>query len=139
MRLAVAMVLGLFAACATAPMAPPAADVAAKTFPIPPAGISRLYVARPGVAGPSVLLQVTVDGISHGSLSTQSYMVVDVPPGKHIVTTHESAREQNLPIEAENGRIYYFVQAGRKGLHAVPDAEGQDAVRRSKLVAGAVP
>lgn len=95
-RVALALVaLSTVAACATTPLATATEDAAAKGFPPPPAGEAALYVVREGVYQGAPLTTVSLGSRQIGVLAIDTYMRVDVPPGRYdvrAVSTWESAR-----------------------------------------------
>jgi len=81
--LATAFSLG---ACATVPMAGPAADFEGKRFDPPPPGQSTLYLYRSSVVGSEVVFSLSDNQQPIGSLANRTWIRADVVPGRHIIT-----------------------------------------------------
>lgn len=81
--LATAFALG---ACATVPMAGPAADSEGKRFDPPPPGQSALYLYRSSVVGSEVVFSLSDNQQPIGSLANRTWIRADVVPGRHIIT-----------------------------------------------------
>lgn len=81
--LAAALSLG---ACATVPMAVPAADVEGKRFDPPPPGLSALYLYRSSILGSEVVFALSDNQQPIGSLANGTWLRADVVPGRHVIT-----------------------------------------------------
>jgi hypothetical protein len=144
-RLALASVLALayVSGCASVPKAAPELDVAAKSF-TPSEGKARIYVVRPKTTvGAAVTLQVSVDGRELGSTSRGTYLMTEVDPGEHIVSSKTLENSDEEKVTTEAGRSYFFVIKPRMGLlvarvrlEPVSEAEGRAEVGKAQRAAG---
>ena len=116
-------------ACTTVPYSTPQEHAAAKTFATKP-GVANLYLYRDNrLAGVAVGWDVTLDGRMLGLLTAQSYMLREVPPGKHVLFRTQSIH----PLELTPGRNY-FVRVGARSFEQVPDSEGRRIIPKLKRV-----
>lgn len=123
--------------CASTPMAPPTADAEAKTF-VPEAGKASLYVLRGHGPGTGRLFAVVVDGRMAGWLAPDTYHMLSVAPGKHVlavvaVATAESAEEEEVNALAGQNCFYFAsLRASFRGdrvhLRFLSDAEGRKKI-----------
>lgn len=134
-------IAALFAAgCATVPMADPAADKAAKAFAVTP-GKSRIYVYRNENFGGAVTMNVFLDDRNMGQTVAKSYLVADVEPGNHKITS-TAENQDTLEITTVADRLYYVWQEVKMGfmyarnkLQLVDEKTGQAGVLESQLAA----
>ena len=80
--LAASLLLG---ACATGPLAGPAADSDGKRFDPPPPGQSALYLYRGSVLGSEVVFSLADNQQPIGTLANKTWIRVDVAPGHHVI------------------------------------------------------
>lgn len=76
----------LLGACATVPMAGPAADMEGKRFDPPPPGQSTLYLYRGSILGSEAVFSLADNQQPIGSLANKTWIRVDIVPGRHVVT-----------------------------------------------------
>ncbi|KAF0097988.1 MAG: hypothetical protein FD144_4637 [Rhodospirillaceae bacterium] len=76
----------LLSACATVPLAGPAADMEGKRFDPPPTGQSSLYLYRSSVLGSEVAFSLADNQQPIGSLANKTWIRVEVAPGRHVIT-----------------------------------------------------
>jgi hypothetical protein len=124
--------------CASAPVAPSVADTEAKTF-VPEAGKANLYILRGHGPGTEHLFAVVLDDRTAGWLAPDTYQMLSVAPGKHVVAvvtelTGDTAEEVEVNAVAGQNRFYLAslrATFGEDRAHLKPlsDAEG-----RKKLV-----
>ncbi len=88
LRRAILVVAGLATAgCVSVPTAPPELQAVALTFK-PSPGMARIYVYRPGGAfGGASKLSVAIDSQIVGRTAAGTYMMVEVRPGPHRVSS----------------------------------------------------
>lgn len=125
---------------ATAPMTSASLDAEAKTFS-PEPGKANIYVNRDGrFAGSAVTLQPTLDGRITGLLAPNTFLVLSVSPGLHVLSAIAEVRQVDmLRIKSEAESNYFFnayVESGwsQGFLRITPmsEEEGRNAVAKSK-------
>ena len=133
-----------FVGCATIPLAEPELDAASKQFSVP-TGTANLYVVRNGgyMSGGMVLFRVLVDGKDEGSLADQTFLVVSVGPGRHLLAALSSESQESVSIDAEEGHNYFVgIKArigwasGRVSVSRLSEDEGKAAVISARLSRG---
>ena len=69
---------------------------------------ARIYILRPpALAGAALLGEVKIDGTEVGSITVNSYLFVDRPPGRYKI--HAAiANVMEHEVEVQAGRTYYF-------------------------------
>ncbi len=133
------LVLGAIG-CASVPKTSAALDAEAKKF-VPEPGKGSIYVRRGGGVGAAVLMPVLLDGRIVGNLAPDTFLLLIVPPGGHVVGTSlayaEAAGQQKINIEAGNN--YFFkvsirmgMWAGKAHLEQLTEEEGREKVLKSK-------
>lgn len=75
----------LLSACASVPLAGPAADSDGKRFDAPPPGQSALYLYRSSVIGSEAVFSLTENQQPIGTLANRTWIRVDVVPGRHVI------------------------------------------------------
>lgn len=125
--------------CTSVPMASKAQDTTAKTFAVKPDKAS-IYVYRNESLGAAVKMSVALDGKIVADTSAHSFMVLNVPPGKHMLVSM-TENDSPLEIDAQAGRNYFVWQEAKMGffgarsaLHLVDDATGKKGVAECKLI-----
>jgi hypothetical protein len=94
--------------CAHAPaVEAPAAIETGEVRPAP--GQSALVVYRTVGGKSGASLSVLVDGAPVGELAREKFAVIDLAPGKHVVSAHSAYGETGLLVETEVG-VVHFVQ-----------------------------
>lgn len=138
MRAAAAVAL-IACGCASVPMAPRAADAAAKKFePVP--GKANLYVIRPNQFTLSaVLFNVTIDGQLLGRTKVGTYLHAQLAPAQYAIAT-QSETKSVVTLVAQPGKNYFYMQevgfgvvSGRSVLLALSEASGRAAVLEAEL------
>ena len=76
----------------------------------PAEGQSAVVVYR-SVTGAAGTMSVTllVDGVAVGDLSRETYGVIDLSPGRHVITARSGTGESKLIVTADAGAVH-FVQ-----------------------------
>jgi hypothetical protein len=130
MRLAVALLAVLVAACTSTPQASPERDAQAKEFLTHP-GAATIYVYRSPfnhLADDSVLY---MDGRLIGRTLPGAYFRIDAVPGRHVLHgTGVDLGEYN--IDARPGQVYFVsveVTGGHSRYELVPTPVAQERVR----------
>ena len=127
-----ALALALLPGCATVPLAPEMPDRLVTSAPAPER--ASIIVVRPGWLGTAVLLPVTLDGLSVGSLAPKTYFHLEVPPGPHVLAVTDGSHVERVHVPAVAGQQYFYRVTVMPGA-LVPEgaASGQRAVARSRL------
>jgi len=140
MRTLALLLLALATACSAA-SAPPELAVTALTF-TPDSGKARIYVFRPDrLFGSTAYLPVAVDRLVVGKTSAGTFVMLDIEPGRHRVSSPTLENESATVIEAVADSIYFFkvwpkmgVFAAHSGIERMTDAAGATAVRGARMV-----
>ncbi|WP_198414533.1 DUF2846 domain-containing protein [Chromobacterium phragmitis] len=137
--IAAALVAGL-SACASTPMATQEADASAKEFKVS-ANASRVYIYRNENMGAAVKMPVLIDNKPAGSTVAKSYIMTDLPAGKHTIVG-QAENDSSLTLDTVAGKIYYVWQEVKMGVlyarnkvQEVDEKTGQDGVKESSLIA----
>lgn len=144
LKWALTLALMALTGCATAKMATPESDAAAKRFVVPE-GKANLYVARSGGSyAPTTSFNVVVDGKVIGAISPGTFLLVAIDPGTHAVAATSIEGSSRASFEAVAGKNYFFeVTASGSGPMASPgvglvllEEMGKLMVRQAKRVQG---
>ncbi|WP_223300225.1 DUF2846 domain-containing protein [Methyloversatilis sp. RAC08] len=140
--LVLTLVLG---ACASVPMGDATRDTTLKTFAPPRAEKAGIYIYRNESMGAAVKMDLQVDGKHIGQTASKTYFFVEVPPGKHTVTSIAENTDV-LSIDTVAGKLYYVWQEVKMGvlyartrLHMATEEDGRKGVLESKLANGVQP
>ncbi len=143
--LAVVVITLALGACASVPMGDATRDTALKTFSPPRAEKAGIYIYRNENMGAAVKMDLQVDGKHIGQTAAKTYFFVEVPAGKHTVTSI-SENTDTLSIDAVAGKLYYVWQEVKMGvlyartrLHLATEEDGRKGVLESKLANGVQP
>jgi len=135
-----ALGLVLLTGCASVPMESPEKDQALKTFAAPPQNQAGLYIFRDSSLGGSLKKTVKIDGQTIGETAPHTYFYRLITPGHHVLATESEFGENTLDLDAKAGQNYYVRQSIKLGvfvggakLTLVPESEGKEGVRDSKL------
>ncbi|MCA1826919.1 MAG: DUF2846 domain-containing protein [Myxococcales bacterium] len=138
LRTLVLNALALTCACASVPMAPPDADLAAKKFE-PPAGHANLYVYRNETFGSAIRLSVLLDEMQLGSTAAKTYLYAPISPGKHRLVS-KAENDSSLELDVEPGKNYFLWQEVKMGvwsarslLQQVDDQRGKEGVLECQM------
>ncbi len=120
------------------PMGSAEADLRAKTAAVRP-GKVQIFVYRHESLGFAVPITVKLDGYSGGRTIAQSYVMWEVEPGVHRITSHAEDASV-LTLDTEPGKAYYIWQEVRIGfwkprstLHQVDEQTGRKFLAACKL------
>lgn len=126
-------------ACASVTLAQGAQDAAGKQFAPPPEGQTALYIYREGVFGAAILLPVSVGQRAVGALASDTWFLVDVPPGSYDVRCTGGENTDTRTVQLAPGETRYVEAAVRAGFFAsrcavfeVAPETGQKAIRAGK-------
>jgi hypothetical protein len=143
--LVVSVLLVLSGCAASILKADKASQLQAKSF-IPKAGMSNIYVYRPsGFMASALNYHVTVDKQLVGDIESGSFSLIEVPPGKHTVSTtvitiigSSSVPDAAVELDTEAGHNYYLWQDVDDGainkLHQVNEATGKRDVANCSMI-----
>lgn len=122
----------LGAGCATVPLAPATPDRLVTSAPSPET--AAIVVARPGIIGTAVLVEVILDGVVVGNLAVKTYLHLDVTPGVHTLTVNWGAHVERVQIALTPGQqAFYRVTSLPATITALDAQDGAKAVKRSRL------
>ena len=129
----------LASGCASVPMASPEMDNAAKTYATKP-GMANIYVYRNEQMGAAIKMPVVLDGRMVGDTGAKTYLLLQVPPGRHTLIS-KTENDSTLALDVAAGRNYFVWQEVKMGLmsagsllQAVDEATGKAGVAECKLV-----
>lgn len=130
----IAATLTALAGCASVPMAPKEKDAASKTFQAP-SRMAGIYIYRDTIMGQGVKKLVSIDGAVIGATVNKVYFHREITPGEHTLATESEFGDNELQINVQAGKNYYFEQTMKPGLLrggsnllAVAEEEGKQAV-----------
>ncbi len=114
-------------------------DAQAKQF-VAPKDAANLYIYRNETFGAAIKMPLLVDGMAVGDTVAHSYILKQVTPGSHTITS-KSENDATLTLSTEAGKNYYVWQEVKMGLlmarsklSQVSEEEGKQGVMESKLV-----
>lgn len=129
----------LASGCASVPMASVEQDTAAKSFATKP-GRANIYVYRNETMGAAIKMPVALNGKLVGDTASKTYLLLDVAPGSHTVTS-KTENDSSVTVNAVAGRNYFLWQevkmglmAARSNLQQVDEATGKAGVQECKLI-----
>ena len=132
-----ALVLAL--GCASAPMATPERDAAAKAF-APMADKAVVYIYRDESFGAGVKVPIVINSRVIGDTVAKSYFRIVMDPGTCDVLCKASS-DSHQTIQVEAGKVYFFRQEMKMGMwaagcmmHIMSEAEGRAAIAECKLI-----
>ena len=151
MRLLWSIVMALaVAACTSVPLAPRDADTAAKRFDSPAPGRAALYIVREGYMI-SDEVAVLVDQRAAGTLAYDTYLRLELAPGRHDVRAENIENRQPLAVttvQLAAGEIRFVTIANavfdsplaravtEMSAREMPASAGRAAVLSRRLAAG---
>lgn len=139
MRCPALFLLPLLAACSVA-SAPPELAVTALNF-TPAPGMARIYVYRPSrLFGTAALIPIAVDSQIVGKVSSGTFLMLEVEPGRHRVSSPTLENESAVVLETTGDSVYVvkvwpkmgFV-AAQAGMEPMSLSEGVTAVRDARM------
>ena len=129
------------AGCVSVPSAPPELQAVALTFK-PAPGMARIYVYRAGGAfGGASKLSVAIDSQIVGRTAAGTYLMVELQPGHHRVSSATPENESAVALDAEADSVY-FVKVWPKmgffsahsGMERMDPAEARAGIARARMV-----
>ncbi|MFT3838616.1 MAG: DUF2846 domain-containing protein [Myxococcaceae bacterium] len=110
--------------CAHAPPSEPVETERPTGEVRPTAGQSAIVVYRAvSDAKSAALMAVQVDGVAVGQLAREKFAVIDVAPGKHVISARTPFGESGLVVDTEVGVVHFVQLEGS----AVPRLSVRDA------------
>jgi Protein of unknown function (DUF2846) len=132
------LVVVLASGCASVQMASTEQDASAKSFAVKP-GKANIYVYRNETFGAALKMPVALDGKLVGDTASKTYLLLEVSPGSHIVTS-KTENDSSVTVNAVAGRNYFLWQevkmglmSARSSLQEVDEATGKAGVQECKL------
>jgi len=89
-------------------------DARAKSFRVRP-GKAKIYVFRHESIGFAIPMTVALDGRVAGQTLAQTYLMWEVKPGPHRITSH-AEDISSVKLNAKPGKVYYIWQEVKIGL-----------------------
>ena len=101
-------ILSLAGCAATVTMAPPEEDAAAKQF-TPAGNQANIYVVREDkFTGSAVAFEFLLDGRGAGSLAPGTFLLLEVEPGQHVLSSTGAENQEVVRLNAEAGMNYFY-------------------------------
>ena len=141
--LTLAASLIFFSGCTSVYMAPASESAAAKEFRQTDPSKAQLYVYRPNhIVGVSVKKAIWIDGTYVGQLKRRTFLLEEIEPGDHVITTESEFGNKHILLQAEPGKQYFVRQNIKFGVFTagasirfVDEARGKsDIVRECELI-----
>lgn len=132
----------LLVGCIHVQMASPTLDAAAKNFETEPVK-ANIYITRTSkwwIAN-EFAAQILMDGRVAGSLAPNTYAMLSVSPGRHIVALSLEGNVNQKVVEVDPGKNYFFEFkriAGGYDFSLVPEEQGRKDVLKSKRAQAAM-
>ena len=125
---------------ARVPMATTEQNASAKTFAVN-ASTAKIYVYRNDENFAAAMkIDIDIDGKTIGKTAGSTFALVEVEPGKHMVTG-KAENDATLELVAQAGKNYFVWQemkfgfiSARNKLHLVTDEQGQAGVLECGLI-----
>ena len=125
---------------ATTAMAPASVDAQAHTAVALP-DRALVYLYRSESFGGAVKMGVMLDGVYSGQTVPKGFMLWELAPGRHLVTS-SAENEAQLDLHVEPGHTYFVWQEIKMGLmlarsrlQLVPEQEARSELARCHLIA----
>jgi len=133
-----AAIVSMFSGCASVPMAPATADLAAKQFAKLPDKAS-IYIYRNESMGAAIKMGIYLNDAPIGQTAAKTYLNLQVAPGTYKIRSH-AENNSEVTLEAKAGEVYFLWQEVKMGFGSarsklqIVDAEtGKKAVNDCKL------
>jgi hypothetical protein len=118
----------------------------ALTF-VPAAGKSRIYVYRTGgFVGSAVSLAVAVDSQVVGATDPNSFLMVEVDPGAHLVSSPTAENEAFVKLDALPDSCYFVkmwskmgIMAAHSGMERMQPDSARRAIRKAQMAVSSWP
>ena len=129
------------AACVSVPTAPPELQAVALTYK-PSPGMARIYVYRAGSAfGGASKLSVAIDSQIVGRTAAGTYLMVELAPGAHRVSSPTGENESAVSIDAVADSNYFVklwpkmgLFSAHSGMERMDPAEARAGIATARMV-----
>lgn len=110
----------------------------------PPAGMANLYIIRrEAYLGCAFNIGIGLNGQQIGSLQTGSFLLKNISPGNHILSSFTQGETATKTFKASAGQNIFYDIKGDMGffwmgtsIHKISDEDAKAAVRRCKRAIG---
>jgi hypothetical protein len=126
--------------CIAVPLASIEQDQRAKAFDPPSDGTAHIYVARPYTTNQFQTTTLHLNGKPVGVLGPLTYAVLNVPPGRHRVTTFANGKT-DVELEVTAGKVFFIqysievlFNTSTDMLILVDDQKGRELVSKTKKI-----
>jgi hypothetical protein len=109
-----AAVVSMFSGCASVPMAPAAADQAAKQFSKLP-DKANIFVYRNESMGAAIKMGLYLNDAPIGQTAAKTYVNVQVAPGTYKIRSH-AENNSEVTLDAKAGEVYFLWQEVKMGF-----------------------
>lgn len=124
--------------CTSIPLGSPVDDLRAKSAAVTP-GMAQIFVYRYESLGFAVPITVKLDGRAGGRTVGQTYVMWEVEPGLHEVSSHAEGASA-VSLNVESGKSYFIWQEvkvglwkARSSLHQVNEETGRKYLAECRL------
>ncbi|MGN1281271.1 MAG: DUF2846 domain-containing protein [Succinivibrio sp.] len=141
--LTLAASLFIFSGCTSVYMAPASESAVAKEFRQHDLSKAQLYVYRPNhIVGTAIKKAIWIDGTYVGQLKRKTFLLEEIEPGDHVITTESEFGNNHILLQAEPGKQYFVRQNIKFGvfvagasIRIVDEAQGKsDIVKDCELI-----
>lgn len=136
--IAVLLLAGCMAGCGSIPLGSFEDDMRVKRLIVKP-DKAQIFVYRNESLGFAAPMTVALNGVPSGRTVGQTYVMWEVEPGAHEITSH-AEDVSAISINAEGGKTYFIWQEVKVGfwkarsqLHAVDETTGRKSVAQCRL------
>lgn len=118
------------------------AGTAAKQFQTTASLANVYFVRQSNGFGDTLEEQISVDGQSVGAVAPNTFILLNVPPGHHVITVAGPTNSEQALLDALAGNNYSYAVSIKwagpmirhRPIEAMSDADGRAAVASTKLV-----
>ncbi|HTW94187.1 MAG TPA: DUF2846 domain-containing protein [Tepidisphaeraceae bacterium] len=145
-QIGIAGLLALLCGCATVATTSSAQNADARKFQ-PAPGTASVYLCRSSaVIGDTLVAEMQLDGESIGALAPNTYLMLSVTPGHHVLTVTGPTNSEQAALDAVAGNNYFFNVSfswdgpliRHRHIGPMSDADGRNAVNSENRAAGTV-
>lgn len=132
----------LFTGCTSVELASSSDSEKAKEFNIEDSSKSQLYVYRPNhFVGQALKKAIWIDGLYVGQLMKHTFLVEQIEPGEHVISTESEFGNNQILINTEANKNYFVRQniklgvfVGGASIHEVSEEKGMEDVKKCDLI-----
>jgi hypothetical protein len=124
--------------CTSIPLGSPVDDLRAKSAVVTP-GMAQIFVYRHESLGFAAPITVKLDGRTSGRTVGQTYVMWEVEPGLHEISSHAEGAS-TVSLNVEPGKSYFIWQEvkvglwkARSSLHQVDEETGRKFLAECRL------